>query len=215
VVYPLVGYAVGSVFCPSEKIDLRSDRYRALRHMSGGEYQLDILARYAKHQGTIPLVCFYNASPIESEQSRWHCGRAFTHKQLGCTLAPLEVVQHFARPWTTRSFAALHEDERVIPWRCIACPRMPVMFQDPYLQPFFSQDITAAAYPGVTFLDQLPEFLNEGRDNRDGAITLPSDLYPAHLGCSPRWIVVMDTETNAAPEEIAPGECQERERQEF
>jgi hypothetical protein len=52
---PWLRYAVQA------KVQHRLDRkYRALRHLVGIEWQIDLLERYARRAGAIPLYCFYN-----------------------------------------------------------------------------------------------------------------------------------------------------------
>lgn len=47
----------------AKKLDLKSQRYRKLKHLVGTEAQHELLARYAAANDAIPLYCFYNHVP--------------------------------------------------------------------------------------------------------------------------------------------------------
>jgi hypothetical protein len=172
----------------AKKLDLSSNRYTRFRHAVGSQFQIDILADFARRNRTIPLYCFYNAKPPTVEQRYWHCGSfPFKPKQLGCSIAPLSVAQNLHRSRMRRSFEAAHQDRRVLPWRCIvSCPQICGMLPTAH-HPFAPDGWDAQLLPA------LPSFLREDRQTVQ-PVELPQEGYSSELGGFPRWIMVADVQ---------------------
>ena len=166
-----------------------SQRYHSLRRAVAGRQQIEILEDFSINQGTIPLYCFYNAVSDADAAARWHCNLLRDNAQLGCTVVPLDAVRPYTEPWSTRSFANLHADDRALPWRClVSCPQLlddprgPLGPPDRHIEP----------------LAQLPEVLMLEPITDRGTIRtihLPRELYSSELGGYPKNIGVIEVKT--------------------
>jgi len=169
----------------AKKLDVRANRYPGFRHAVAGRFQIDILADFARSNRTVPLYCFYNAVSAAVEQAHWHCRLQFRAKQLGCSLAPLEVAQQLHRSGVHRTFENAHHDPRVLPWRCIVvCP----LICGPF--PRVAHPLAPEGQE-VQLLSALPDFLR-GQPEETPVVELPREGYVSELGGLPRWIMVID-----------------------
>ncbi|HEY4360282.1 MAG TPA: DUF6615 family protein [Bryobacteraceae bacterium] len=167
----------------AKKLNLKTNKYDHLRHPVNGVFQIDVLDDFARSQRSTPLYCFYNAASAAQEQQHWHCNRPFAHKQLGCSLAPLQVIKPIHDTlYIKRTFELIHQDPRALPWHCILCPQHDNTMPDPFAPDGYEPDI----------LPELPAFLR-GTDGPIAVIGLPADLYASRLGGRPRHIVVINT----------------------
>lgn len=128
--------------------------YRYLRHAVNRKQQWKLLSDYSKVHGCVPLYCFFNGQQSAAARAAWHCSEVFDESQLGCTLAPLEIVRPFIRRGRTGTFATIHESDRVLPWRCIvACSEVnPLGHRVPH--PLASQ-----GFEGVRSHPRLPSYV--------------------------------------------------------
>jgi uncharacterized protein DUF6615 len=95
--------------------------YRSINQkVKNGTAQIDILEKYAKLNGAIPLYCFYNSivDPPFDPQKHWHCNENPEKHQLGCSLTPLSVAKK-ANTRGNRNFNFIHSQPETIPWRCL------------------------------------------------------------------------------------------------
>lgn len=107
----------------AKRIDVDSERYDQIGHKVNGRLQLDILRTYASANRAIPLYCLYNHALKPRYDDYWHCHRPIDPRQLGCSIAPLRVVEKALRRRGARCFEWIHRKENVLPWRCLVrCP---------------------------------------------------------------------------------------------
>ncbi len=166
-------------------LDLRNNRYSQIRHRVNGRFQIDILNGFARYHQAIPLYCFYNWVSSTVARAAWNCNYNYDEKQLGCTLAPLDVVRTIHTKYHPKTFSAAHQSRRVLPWSCIVCCPM-------LLRP---NDVVDPSDWRPMEVEQLPPYLNvEPRDDvDDGSIVdLPDDFYNPELGAYPKRILVID-----------------------
>lgn len=106
----------------AKRLDLPTGGYPTLGHKVTGTRQIEILERFAQSNEAIPLYCFYNHLEIRDYSPYWHCHRPQNHRQLGCSVAPLEVVRDALNNRGARRFDWIHKN-RSLPWRClVSCP---------------------------------------------------------------------------------------------
>lgn len=103
-------------------------RYDALKHhvnLPHGRkmYQHNLLKRYAKAHGAIPLYCLFNSSINFDKNRHWHCSSHEEPEQLGCTLVPVKRIEEAIRKRGCRTFDYIHRDPNTFPWRCLFCPK--------------------------------------------------------------------------------------------
>jgi len=165
--------------------------YSALKHWVGkkpaGDWQLDILRRYAQRVQAIPLYCLFNHIPqTPVAQSGWNCALPFQPEQLGCTVTPAAVIHHAVHTYGHRNFPAIHTDPRSTPWRCLLrCQNHRAVYADPARG--------VACYGEVPRIwPSLPRALSMAREI--GQLEqAPEDLYPSEIaGLHPPHIIVVD-----------------------
>ncbi len=172
----------------AKKLNLRTCRYDQLRHRVGNRFQLDLIERFSRATGAIPLYCFYNYVADEcTAESAWNCNLEFEKEQLSCTLAPLHVVQTVHCRYAPKSFTALHMYSEVLPWRClVGCPHI-LLSPDQNL-------LTPEAWTPERYRT-LPPYLERAvRDESEDRATvqLPLEYYRLEVGAYPRRILVLD-----------------------
>lgn len=116
------GYIPYAVQAKKVKLDTSGSYSYRVRHKSGSEFQIVALKRFANRFGTIPLYCFYNNVDTHTAVKYWHCSQQPDAHQMGCTLVPLDAVEIVHKPHHRKDFAAIHQDPRAIPWRCLFHP---------------------------------------------------------------------------------------------
>ena len=81
--------------------------------------QMDILERYSRKEGAIPLYLLYNYVDRCDISRYWHCCQCPPDKkQLGCTLVPSRNIrQAFENP-KLKNFDGIHKSRGVLPWHC-------------------------------------------------------------------------------------------------
>ena len=115
-----------TVFAIQAKKLSQSGRYDHLnaRVNSSGSFQIDVLERYSRDEGAIPLYLLYNYVDHKTQQY-WHCcKRPPSEKQLGCTLVPSWNIRQAISMYGHRKFHWIHESCAAKPWRCLFdCPK--------------------------------------------------------------------------------------------
>lgn len=101
----------------AKKIDVRTRRYGQLKHMVGGQRQIDILNAYAKAVRAMPIYCLYSYA---SNVLHWNCSAVKRKdKQLGCMVTPSVVIEEAIKRRGGQTFAFLHRQPETLPWRCL------------------------------------------------------------------------------------------------
>ena len=101
----------------AKKIDVRTRRYGKLKHMVGGQRQIDILNTYAKDVRAMPIYCLYSYA---SNVRYWNCTTTKMKKtQLGCMITPAAVIEEAMSRRGGQTFASLHRVPDTLPWRCL------------------------------------------------------------------------------------------------
>ena len=115
-----------TVFAIQAKKLSQSGRYDHLNAKvnSSGSFQIDVLERYSRDEGAIPLYLLYNYVDHKKQQY-WHCcKRPSSEKQLGCTLVPSWNIRQAISTYGHRSFDSIHASRDALPWRCLFdCPK--------------------------------------------------------------------------------------------
>ena len=116
----------------AKKLDLRSERYANLKHMTKGVRQIDRLERYAANNEAIPIYCLYNYSDHVDSVMHWNCcQRPFQPEDLGCTVTASTNIRKSLELWGKKNFDYLHRYDNTIPLRCLAsCPMIQDLFQE-------------------------------------------------------------------------------------
>lgn len=98
--------------------------YGRLRYKAGSGYQLDALEKFADWIGAIPLYCFYNHVDDPTATLHWSCciQQLPDPPQMGCTVAPLEVVRPVHDGKGPKRFDSIHWHPDAVPWRCLFHP---------------------------------------------------------------------------------------------
>ena len=111
----------------AKKIDKSTGRYLKLNANAGKNNgrQIDVLEKYARRIGAIPLYLLYNYVDSFNSQMTWHCCRKPDRTQMGCTLVPsCRIHDVLGWPRGRRNFDGIHIFADAVPWRCILdCPR--------------------------------------------------------------------------------------------
>ena len=98
--------------------------YGRLRYLAGSTYQIDALEDFADWIGAIPLYCFYNHVEEQTAVSHWNCRiqQPPDPTQMGCTVAPLDVVRPVHDGKGPKRFDSIHWHPDAVPWRCLFHP---------------------------------------------------------------------------------------------
>ena len=98
--------------------------YGRLKYLAGSMYQIDALEDFADWIGAIPLYCFYNHVDDHTAALHWNCGiqQPPDPPQMGCTVAPLDVVRPVHDCKGPRRFDSIHRHPDAVPWRCLFHP---------------------------------------------------------------------------------------------
>ena len=98
--------------------------YGRLRYPAGSRYQMDALQDFADWIGAVPMYCFYNNVDLLTAQMHWNCRVQLLPDvpQLGCTLAPLDVVRPVHDSRGPKGFRSIHWRREALPWRCLFHP---------------------------------------------------------------------------------------------
>lgn len=101
----------------AKRIDVRTRRYGKLKHVVGGQLQIDILNKYATDVRAMPIYCLYSYA---SNVQHWNCsGMRMEKKQLGCMVTPSVVIEEAVKRRGGQTFAFLHRVPESLPWRCL------------------------------------------------------------------------------------------------
>ena len=102
----------------------QSYSYGRLRYPAGSRYQMDALEDFADWIGAVPMYCFYNHVDNLTAQMHWNCRVQLLPDvpQLGCTLAPLDVVRPIHDGPDPKGFRSIHRNPDALPWRCLFHP---------------------------------------------------------------------------------------------
>lgn len=188
----------------AKRVTIRTGRYDQLRHMVGATRQLEILSQYALSNHAIPMYCLYNFYSGVTP-AHWHCQRAFDAVQLGCSVAPVSVIDNALDTWGGRTFDAIHRHDHVVPWRCLVrCPRFIGAFvRGPYdIQQAAKGDLQTVVGVEPLVYEALPPRLQRVMESSAQADDAPTvveadfafdrEYYNANLGTYPRCIAVID-----------------------
>ena len=95
--------------------------YGRLRYKAGSRYQMDALEEFARWIGAIPLYCFYNHVDDHTARRHWNCHiqQPPDLPQMGCTIAPLDVVRPVHDRRGPKRFDTIHRHPEAVPWRCL------------------------------------------------------------------------------------------------
>ncbi|MEH2188828.1 MAG: DUF6615 family protein [Nostoc sp.] len=176
----------------AKKINPGTTRYDKLKHKHvDNTLQIDMLEKYAKENGAIPLYCFYNY--LENvDLGSWQCNLFYENEQFGCTVTPSKNVRLALSKKGSRKFADLHKLDHAKPLRCLVrCPLMLQIYQTG------SANSTSLGFENVTVYSELPRqfvsALETGNLNE-----FSSDFYNQDLGVYPKRILVANyvTEEN-------------------
>ncbi len=98
--------------------------YGRLRYPAGSKYQMDALEDFADWLGAVPLYCFYNSVDCDTALMYWNCRvqQPPSIHQIGCTLAPIDVVRPVHDGRGPRNFCSIHSSPKALPWRCLFHP---------------------------------------------------------------------------------------------
>lgn len=118
----------------TKKIDLKTGKYKTLRHKVRKKLQLDILKDYAAQNQAVPLYCFYNYvedSKVRVRMCRhhhcfcpcWHRYERYELPQFGITVTPLHIVEGLMgrSQAKNRTFDWIHQQRQTHPWSCLVC----------------------------------------------------------------------------------------------
>lgn len=168
----------------AKKIEPKSTRYDALRHEVRGTPQIDILEKYAREKGSIPLYCFYNYLEDNSLGRYWHCNFSYKVNQFGCTVTPSKNVRTALSQYGTKNFRFLHDFDNTKPWRClVSCPSMLKIYQTG------SVIGTSWGFENVIVYPNLPPELVTARET--GFLEeFSSDFYSRDIEVYPRQILI-------------------------
>lgn len=98
--------------------------YGRLKYKAGSRYQIDALEEFADWIGAIPLYCFYNHVDDRTAARYWSCRveQVADPPQMGCTVAPLDVVRPVHDRRIPKRFDSIHWHPDAVPWRCLFHP---------------------------------------------------------------------------------------------
>lgn len=156
--------------------------YTELRHIVDGNYQIDILEKYAKSNYSIPLYCFYNHIELDDYSNSWNCNLRIEKEQLGCTIVPLDHVKKHHKKGKSKKFIDLHSDNRALPWRCIV--KCPLMFHS------YSSKINPLAKDG----DNYKLYKTNSEDlffYKNDEMIMNPELYNREVDILPKKILVI------------------------
>lgn len=171
----------------AKKLNLDRLTYDHIRHPVGGGFQIDLIEDFARNNRAIPLYSFYNSVDDQNMiSSAWNCPLPLEKKQLGCTLAPLQVVRQVHERYRSKTFQSLHQDPRTIPWRCLVCC--------PDIVHSKGDDVLNTGDWETIDYEELPPHLGEQDDDRDVnyLVDLPLTFYESRLGGYPKRILTVD-----------------------
>ena len=168
----------------AKKLDVGSHRYHSLDYKNKTGRQLNMLEQYAQ-RGAIPLYLLYNYK--EDADKYWHCSRPVDIEQMGCTIAPLSVIQE-SIALKKKGFGDVHKHISTFPMRCLAeWPNCCNYCEEESLY-------LPGTYPRK--YDTLPHYLQTGdKSLRDEFI---SEFYSDELGLPHRLLVLNITEEDNA-----------------
>lgn len=163
-----------------------SGRYDELRHTVNGNYQIDLLERYAKANQCIPFYCFYNHVDINNISEYWHCNYPLDQEQFGCTVVPIDVIRAAFPPRRPKTFKAIHIHNRVLPWRCLV--KCPAILSLPLGAP---HPLASGVYRGFSAYRNLPFNLRDTPRDVEGFEFSP-DYYNTNINIYPSRIIFIE-----------------------
>ncbi len=177
----------------AKKLHIDSQRYNGLSHKVGGVLQIDLLEKYAKANGAIPLYCLYNYTQAAAAAKAWHCCQPNVDApQLACTITTPTIVRGAIGSHGAKNFSWIHSHSVTLPWRCLArCAR----FKRAYV-PKASPDVrdqTVAKLLGETVrrYHRLPPEVQAGRSSGRMDHFSP-EYYNSNVPLLPRRVVVLE-----------------------
>ena len=215
------GYARYAVQAKKIILDGAQNPSYRLRHPVKGiptaEFQIEVLKQFARKACAKPLYCFYNNVDQNLATDHWHC-RVFPNqpddiRQMGCTLVPLDAIEIVHEPYHSKNFAAIHEDRRSIPWRCLfhpACVATSIDVGPDHHQEKLGDQTRQDGHISGPVFESLPDFLLGDSSVVDFSdvvqqLDLVGSLYDVdsvsgvsqsgHLAI-PGWFVVIEIDSN-------------------
>lgn len=197
----------------AKKMSPETGTYRSLRHqVAPGEFQIDILAKFAALKKTIPLYAFYNVRKWAAAPPSL-CAMTTRIQDSDCTLVPLDDVRKSHGVRCRHDYGSVHIGKDM-PWRCIVCPgslgacvglqstRPPAEGRSA-VHPLQARDIEPL------LLDRLPPVVERlvagSSDERE--VQLPDltqdEAYANELGIAPRRIAIIHVEDSLGPQQPA------------
>jgi hypothetical protein len=185
----------------AKKLNPKKGTYNSLKYRVNSTpkntYQHEILEKYSRSNGALPMYSFYNFTEIIKEKTHWHCKKPkFKKELLGWSITPLNVVKKCIKTRGQRTFEAIHSNSETIPMVCFFKEigdylssnkknngKMKVNY-------FNNFDLN---HP-ITIMENLPEiFLNNERspciiDENE----LPSDYINKDIGLIPKTISIFE-----------------------
>jgi hypothetical protein len=165
----------------AKRVNVTTGRYDQLGFKVGTRRQRDILKRYADANKAIPLYVLYNYF-AGANASHWHCTQPIEVSQLGCSIAPLSVVDQALSTRGGRTFDYIHNSQLVLPWRClISCKHFTGSVFSSGFVPGSAEVDKLQGYFGVRphIYDVLPGVLQNA-----GPFSLSDSIQTMHLECT-------------------------------
>lgn len=123
--YAVQAKKLDSSYTPKAGTLERVERYSSIRHKVDHQFQIDLLEKYALANKCIPLYCFYNYTTESDLHRYWHCSDTYDKNQLGCTVAPINIVRNAFYTRGAKTFQFIHSYKSALPWRCLVkCPHV-------------------------------------------------------------------------------------------
>lgn len=169
----------------AKKID-SCGRYNKLRHKIGSNFQIDILEAYAKSNQCIPLYCFYNSIKANNLQAYWQCCVPYDELQLGCTVAPVDVVKKAFVQGESKTFQFMHFQQLILPWRCLV--RCPSILSLRHGEP---HPLANGVYAKFSSYETLPFFLRKDA-GEENIVEFSNDFYNHDMALYPKRILAID-----------------------
>lgn len=111
------GHWVG-IRVQAKKLDIGTERYKSLDHVSANGRQVDLLLRASQRESFWPMYCFYNYSANVMPQ-RWRvCGEPRVDELMGCAVSPAPAIEGAIRRGADRLVDIVPLSR---PWSCLVC----------------------------------------------------------------------------------------------
>jgi hypothetical protein len=181
----------------AKRLNVSTGRYAALAHETGGQQQIDVLERFAKANGAVPLYCLFNFTEM-ADLATWHCCQTPVQSQLGCTLAPSSVIREALENRGHRTFQSIHTDRRTRPWRCLAkCSRFKSPKRESNSLLSAGDGIAELLGEDVKVYPRLPAAIQRAR-TEGGVISELTNFYGVDDRVAPSHVIILDFDSEEA-----------------